>query len=59
MTQPDITVACTDGFLRRAWSDTLPTAGYPTLERLSDACESLPAFVACRRGVEERPVGAR
>jgi glutathione S-transferase len=59
MTQADITLACAVGFVRSAWPDALPAGRYPTLERLSGACESLPAFVACRPGVEERPVGAR
>jgi glutathione S-transferase len=56
LTQADVTVACTVSFLRKALPEALPAGRYPNLERLEEACEALPAFVACRSGDEERPL---
>lgn len=56
LTQADISVACSISFLRKALPEALPDGRYPSLERLSAACEALPAFAACRSGAEERPL---
>lgn len=56
LTQADITVACTLSFMRKALPEALPAGGYPNLERLSEACEALPAFRACLSGDEEAPL---
>jgi glutathione S-transferase len=44
--QPDITVGAMLGYLRLRVPDALPAGRYPSLERLSAACEALPAFKA-------------
>jgi len=44
--QPDITVAAMAGYLRLRLPEGLPTGLYPNVERLSAACEALPAFKA-------------
>src|SRR5512145_2937683 len=51
--QPDITVAVMLGYLRFRVPDALPLGRYPGLERLSAACEALPAFVATRPSPDE------
>jgi glutathione S-transferase len=51
--QPDITVAAMLGYLRLRVPDALSAGRYPGLERLSAACEVLPAFVAARPSPEE------
>jgi glutathione S-transferase len=51
--QPDITVAAMLGYLRLRLQDALPAGRYPGLERLSAACEALPAFIAARPSPEE------
>ncbi len=51
--QPDITVAVMLGYLRLRAPDALPAGRYPGLERLSSACEALPAFVAARPSSDE------
>jgi glutathione S-transferase len=51
--QPDITVAVMLGYLRLRVPDTLPAGRYPGLERLSDACEAVPAFIATRPSPDE------
>ena len=51
--QPDITVAVMLGYLRLRVPDALPAGRYPGLERLSAACEALPAFVATRPSPDE------
>jgi glutathione S-transferase len=44
--QADITVTAMLGYLRLRVPDGLPKGRYPNLERLSAACEALPAFAA-------------
>lgn len=56
LTQADITVACSLSFMEKALPEALPAGRYPNLERLSAACEALPAFLACRSGDEEQPL---
>jgi hypothetical protein len=51
--QPDITVTVMLGYLRLRLPDALPAGRYPGLERLSAACEALPAFIATRPSPEE------
>ncbi len=51
--QPDITVAAMLGYLRLRLPEALPSGRYPNLERLSAACEALPAFVATRPAADE------
>jgi glutathione S-transferase len=51
--QPDITVGALLGYMRLRVPDALPAGRYPALERLSAACEALPAFMAARIGSEE------
>jgi glutathione S-transferase len=51
--QPDITVAVMLGYLRLRVPDALPAGRYPGLERLSAACEALPAFIATRPSTDE------
>lgn len=51
--QPDVTVAAMVGYLRLRVPEALPTGLYANVERLSAACEALPAFVATRPGVDE------
>jgi glutathione S-transferase len=51
--QPDITVAVMLGYLRFRVPDALPLGRYPGLERLSAACDALPAFVATRPSPDE------
>jgi glutathione S-transferase len=53
LTQPDITVAALLGYLRLRVPDALPAGRYPSLERLSAACEALPAFAAAGIGADE------
>jgi glutathione S-transferase len=56
--QADITVACMLGFVRAAVPDAAPIGRWPTLDRLSDACEALPAFRAGLPDASERLAGA-
>jgi glutathione S-transferase len=51
--QTDITVAVMVGYLRLRVPDALPAGVYPNLERLSAACEALPAFIATRPAADE------
>jgi glutathione S-transferase len=45
--QPQITAACTFGYVRRVDPDAVPRELYPSLDRLSAACEARAEFVAC------------
>ena len=56
--QADITAACMLGFVRAAVPDAAPAGRWPRLDRLSTACEALPAFVAGAPGAAERLAGA-
>lgn len=56
--QADITAACMLGFVRAAVPDAAPLGMWPRLDRLSSACEELPAFVAGAPGATERLAGA-
>jgi glutathione S-transferase len=56
--QADITVACMLGFVRAAVPDAAPSGRWPRLDRLAEACEALPACVACLPGAAERLAGA-
>lgn len=42
--QPDVTVAAMLGYLRLRLPEARPAGRYPNLDRLSAACEALPAF---------------
>jgi glutathione S-transferase len=45
--QPQITAACTFSYVRRVEPDAVRCALYPSLDRLSAACEARAEFVAC------------
>jgi glutathione S-transferase len=51
--QPDITEAAMVGYLRLRVPEALPAGHYRNVERLSAACEALPAFVATRPAADE------
>jgi glutathione S-transferase len=51
--QPDITIACMIGYLRRSHPYMFPAGAYPALARLADACEALPAFERTRPADDE------
>ncbi len=53
MTHADIMLACAIGYMNLRLASAFPPGAYPNLERLAAKCESLPAFAACRIGVNE------
>jgi glutathione S-transferase len=58
LTQADVTAACMWGFVRAAVPDAAPPGRWPGLDRLSAACETLPAFRAALPDADERLAGA-
>jgi glutathione S-transferase len=56
--QADVTTACMLGFVRAAVPDAASIGRWPRLDRLAEACEALPAFVAGAPGAAERLAGA-
>jgi glutathione S-transferase len=51
--QADITAACALGYLNLRLREALPPGRYPALDRLSAACEDLPAFRTTRPAADE------
>ena len=52
-TQADITLGCLIGYLKLRVQEAFPPRLYPNLERLSERCEALDAFVEARPAPDE------
>lgn len=52
-TQADITLGCLVGYLNLRLAEAFPPGLYPNLERLSERCEALDAFIETRPAPDE------
>jgi glutathione S-transferase len=53
LTHADIMLACAVGYMNLRLKSAFPHGTYPNLEALAARCETLPAFIAARIGVNE------
>jgi glutathione S-transferase len=51
--QADITLGCLIGYLKLRLPEAFPSGRYPRLERLSERCEALDAFIKARPAPDE------